>query len=59
MDKCQFNAISMEDGKAVIVQNNCWGCGNCANNCPESAISLKQIRAPDYIQEKGASFMGF
>jgi len=49
----------MEDGKAVIVQNNCWGCGNCANNCPESAISLKQIRAPDYIQEKGASFMGF
>ncbi|MHA1301254.1 MAG: 4Fe-4S binding protein [Candidatus Helarchaeota archaeon] len=59
IDKCQFNAISIEDGKAIIDQKNCWGCGNCATNCPESAINLKQIRAPDYIPEKGASFMGF
>ena len=59
LDKCQFNAISIEDGRAVIDQEKCWGCGNCANTCPESAITLKQNKPADYIPEHGASFMGF
>ncbi|NVM03064.1 MAG: 4Fe-4S binding protein [Candidatus Helarchaeota archaeon] len=59
IDKCQFDAITIEDGKSIINQNNCWGCGNCATNCPESAITLKQIRPQDFIPEKGESFMGF
>lgn len=59
LEKCQFQAISLDDDKAVINQDNCWGCGNCATNCPESAITLLEIRPPEHIPEKGASFMGF
>lgn len=59
VEKCQFNAITLEDEKAVINLENCWGCGNCAANCAQAAISLKVIRPPEHIPETGVSFMGF
>ncbi len=59
LDKCQFNAMALEDDKAVIDQTSCWGCGNCAAICPEGAIIMKAVRQPDHVPENGPSFMGF
>jgi ferredoxin len=36
---CFANAISLEDGQAVISQE-CRGCGRCVDACPNSAITL-------------------
>ncbi|MBE5758146.1 MAG: 4Fe-4S dicluster domain-containing protein [Clostridiales bacterium] len=35
---CPVNAISLNDGKAVIDQDVCVKCGACAQTCPVSAI---------------------
>ena len=35
---CPANAISLNDGKAVIDQDICVKCGACADTCPVSAI---------------------
>ncbi|NHI92549.1 MAG: 4Fe-4S dicluster domain-containing protein [Candidatus Lokiarchaeota archaeon] len=58
VDKCQFNAITLED-KAIIDLSKCYGCGNCATNCPENAITLIEIRPPEHVPLDGLSFMGF
>ena len=58
VDKCQFNAITLED-KAIIDLTKCFGCGNCATNCSEEAITLIEIRSPDHVPVTGPSFMGF
>ncbi len=38
--RCQVNAISMEDGEAVINREKCLGCGLCVSTCPTSSIKL-------------------
>ena len=38
---CPHGVISMENGKAVIVdRNSCMECGACARNCPVPAIAV-------------------
>jgi Pyruvate/2-oxoacid:ferredoxin oxidoreductase delta subunit len=37
---CQFAAISMDDGFAVIDAAACMGCGVCVAHCPQEAICL-------------------
>lgn len=37
---CQFDAISMSDGLAVVDASLCMGCGVCASQCQQEAISL-------------------
>lgn len=37
---CQFDAISIQDGKVVICEDLCGGCGSCAAVCPKSLISI-------------------
>lgn len=40
---CPMEAISIgEDGKVVINQETCVGCGLCRNKCPLDVIKLKQ-----------------
>lgn len=41
---CPENAISYrpEDGKMVINQEYCIGCGLCKKQCPNDAIKIKQ-----------------
>ena len=38
VQKCPANAISMEEGKAVIDMDKCIRCGKCHNFCPQNAI---------------------
>jgi Pyruvate/2-oxoacid:ferredoxin oxidoreductase delta subunit len=45
MDFCQFGAISLAGGKAIVDYDLCLGCGVCASKCTREAISL--ARAPD------------
>jgi Pyruvate/2-oxoacid:ferredoxin oxidoreductase delta subunit len=41
---CQFGAMSVSDGTAVVDSALCMGCGVCASQCTQEAISL--VRAP-------------
>jgi heterodisulfide reductase subunit A-like polyferredoxin len=43
-DSCQFAAISLDDGYAVMDAAACMGCGVCVAHCPQEAIDL--IRDP-------------
>lgn len=40
LESCQFHAISIIQGKAVV-NGSCYGCGVCRNFCPFEAIQLK------------------
>jgi heterodisulfide reductase subunit A-like polyferredoxin len=37
---CQFNAISVDNGYAVINDDACMGCGVCVSKCTQEAITL-------------------
>jgi Pyruvate/2-oxoacid:ferredoxin oxidoreductase delta subunit len=37
---CQFSAISIDNGYAVINDDACMGCGVCVSKCAQEAISL-------------------
>jgi ferredoxin len=38
VDSCNFEAISLVEGKAIINQDLCVGCGLCREMCPFEAI---------------------
>jgi ferredoxin len=40
VDTCQFGALSVRDGRAVVDDEACMGCGVCVSHCPEGALSL-------------------
>ena len=40
MKVCSENAISIENGIAVIDKEKCIGCGKCANTCPKNLIEM-------------------
>jgi Pyruvate/2-oxoacid:ferredoxin oxidoreductase delta subunit len=37
---CQFFAIEMENGFAVVNQEACYGCGVCVDKCEQGAVQL-------------------
>ena len=37
---CQYDAIKICDGVAVVNRQNCVGCGMCAKECPNSVIEM-------------------
>ncbi|MBN1126069.1 MAG: 4Fe-4S binding protein [Sedimentisphaerales bacterium] len=41
LDACPSEAISMQDGKAVIDPEKCVDCGVCVDECPVEAISME------------------
>lgn len=45
VDRCQVNAITLENDAAVVNRKKCIGCGLCVTGCTSSAASLK--RKPD------------
>lgn len=40
VDKCIFEAISIDGESIKFDENRCFGCGLCAYNCPQKAIKL-------------------
>jgi len=40
VDRCQFRARQMVDGKLLFDRAKCYGCGLCITTCPSEAISL-------------------
>lgn len=48
MVRSHKEAIRFEEGKAVIVENLCSGCGICVKKCPFHAISI--INLPDELE---------
>ena len=53
---CPANAINIEEGKAVIVQNMCVGCGECTVVCKNGAIEIKWSESVRNLQEKMAEY---
>lgn len=43
-DYCQFGAIRVDNGHAVIDYEACMGCGVCVSQCPQEAFAL--VRDP-------------
>lgn len=56
---CQYNAISIVEGVAVIDKELCGGCGACAKVCPKQVISVvvdkKSANIPCNNKQKGAA----
>lgn len=44
LDYCQFDALALEEGLAVVKEIRCVGCGVCVPACPETALVL--VRRP-------------
>lgn len=40
--RCQMDALSLEDGKAVLRPERCIGCGLCVGTCPGKALKLER-----------------
>ncbi len=40
IERCVFNAIQMDNEKALVAPDKCFGCGVCAVTCPTEAIRL-------------------
>ncbi len=57
-DVCPFDAITVENGVAVVSPDKCKGCGKCVGVCPQHIIHLipaeNSIVVPCSNTEKGA-----
>ncbi len=42
LERCQMDAIYMEEEKAMINLDRCIGCGLCVTTCPSEALSLER-----------------
>jgi len=45
LERCQMDAIDVDDGIAVIKLERCIGCGLCVTTCPDDAIEL--VKKPE------------
>jgi len=49
LERCFFDAISIEDDLAVVDREKCLGCGVCTVSCPTEALGLKETRNADFV----------
>ena len=58
IDVCQYGAIAVVDGIAVVDKSLCTGCGMCAKACPNSLIAVIPASSTVYVgcssNDKGA-----
>jgi Na+-translocating ferredoxin:NAD+ oxidoreductase subunit B len=40
LDRCQMEALSMDDDHVVLAPERCIGCGLCVSTCPSEALTL-------------------
>ena len=53
LERCYFDALSMEDDKAVVNTAKCVGRGLCAVVCPSDAIHFNEVHPADFIPTSG------
>lgn len=41
LSACKFEAITIQDGKAVVDPSKCTDCGECIKICPVTAIVME------------------
>lgn len=58
---CEFDAIDIVDGLAVVDRDKCVGCGACANACPKGVIEMltkdDRVFVRCHSLDKGAQVM--
>jgi len=52
LERCYFDAISLDEDTSQIDEEKCMGCGLCVVTCPEEAITLNEIRGEDFVPEQ-------
>lgn len=50
VDRCQMQAITMEEDQVSLNADRCIGCGLCVSTCPSSALKL--VRKPERKQKE-------
>jgi NAD-dependent dihydropyrimidine dehydrogenase PreA subunit/DNA-binding Lrp family transcriptional regulator len=50
VDRCQMEALRLEDDVAVLDVDRCIGCGLCVSTCPTDSITL--VRKPAFDQAR-------
>jgi ferredoxin len=48
LDRCQMDALTIEDDRVVLNSDRCIGCGLCASTCPTGSLML--VRKPENKQ---------
>jgi NAD-dependent dihydropyrimidine dehydrogenase PreA subunit/predicted transcriptional regulator len=56
LDRCQMNAITMEEDVATINLEYCIGCGLCVTTCPSEALSLKRKEEAEVVVPPANAF---
>jgi len=57
VERCQMEALQVEDGKVLIDYDRCIGCGLCVSTCPTESLDLvrkpksEQPAVPKYMRE--------
>ncbi len=49
VDVCEFDAIGIINGVAVVNRENCTACGMCVKNCPQSIITLAPLKSQVHV----------
>ena len=49
VEACQYDAISIVDGVAVVDRTRCTGCGMCAKQCPNHLIEIVPATARAFV----------
>ncbi len=57
LGRCHFGAIRREAESMVVDARRCFGCGLCAYACPNSAITLLEVRPTGHIPSNDETFM--
>jgi electron transport complex protein RnfB len=50
VERCQMEALHLEEDKAVLDVDRCIGCGLCVSTCPTGSLTL--VRKPDAEQKE-------
>jgi len=56
-EKCNWNAITIENNKAKIDYSKCTGCGECVKVCPNNALKSSKINFQELIAEGSSSII--
>jgi NAD-dependent dihydropyrimidine dehydrogenase PreA subunit len=49
LDRCQMEALTLEDEQVVLNSDRCIGCGLCVSTCPTGSLILKRKSASKHV----------